>query len=172
MAMSIYVREFNGLAVTASPENYDRMDPANKKLWKSVPDHVEDGWRKVNGVWTAPPEIPAEAPADYYIAKVTFERRFADPAFAVLDALRITVRNRPADWATTEDQNWVGLRPFVRPLCDYDAADRINVLDPALGALLRALQDSRQLFGQDPEVAETVIGAILTPARLSGEPLP
>ncbi|USQ97240.1 hypothetical protein [Caulobacter sp. RL271] len=168
----IYARDFDGIAVTATAAAWSRFDAETKKLFKPVTDEVRDGWIKVNGVWTAPPDQPVPAPTEYYLAKVTFERRFSDPAFALLDGLRITARNRPADWPTNEDPTWVALRPYVRALADYDAADRINVLDPAVAALLRGLQQDRQVFGDDPVAAETIISAILTPAQLPGEPTP
>jgi hypothetical protein len=166
----MYARVFNSVAVTATDDAYARFSPEVKALWAKVPDQVRDGWRKVNGTWTAPPAAPS--PVEYYIAKVTFERRFDDLAFAVLDGVRITIRNRPSDWSTNTDPNWQGLRAYVRALSDYDAADRINVLDPSIGELLAGLQSERQLFGEDPDVAAAKIALVLTPAQLAGEPTP
>ena len=140
-----------------------------------VPSNVQQGWRLTGSTWAAPPPpatppyVPP-VPASYYISKVVFQRRLPTAAFVALDALRVTVAGRPADWATNQTAPWPQFAGLVRPVLDYEAADSVNVVDPALNATLQALQASEGVFGSDPVAAQAAIALVLTPGPLPGEP--
>lgn len=97
-------------------------------------------------------------PSEFYLPKVSFERRFSDAEFAALDVLRLKIAARTADWygpnATPEQQALLG---YVRPLSNYAAADNINVLDPQIVATFEAMVPT--IFASADRVA-----AVLTPA--------
>lgn len=143
-----------------------------------APNATLPGSTKQGATWTHPdppepvepvePELPAPA---YYLPKVTWEARLSNEAFAALDAVRINVRNRPADWATSEDEAVVALRPFVRPVLAYEAAERVNVTDTRFALTLAAIQQQTGAFGDTPEEANDEIARVLTPGRLEGEPV-
>ena len=90
------------------------------------------------------------------------QRRLTDAEFAALDAIRITVLNRPADWATSSAAPWPTLRGFVRPVLDYDAAGEINLLDPAFAATLGAIAATTTAFGSTPEDQAARIAVLLS----------
>ena len=147
------------------------------EAWDGAPFQVFDGQGAYDPVATqaaldayvadhpAPPpaDPPAPpAPTEFFLSKVLWQRRLTDAEFAALDAIRITVLNRPADWATSSAAPWPTLRGFVRPVLDYDAAGEINLLDPAFAATLGAIAATTTAFGSTPEDQAARIAVLLS----------
>ena len=96
---------------------------------------------------TVAPSAPA-APTAVYISKVEFERRLLPAEFGRLDALKIAIDQRPANWATSTTAPWPTYAPLVPAVQEYEDAgsDGVNVNDasfqafinefPALGIIL------------------------------------
>lgn len=94
---------------------------------------------------TPPPASPAPpappAPTACWLSKVVWERRLLSNEFARLDAIRVTVAGRPADWATNTAAPWPAYvtAGVVQALLIYADADQINVLDPQMTAMVDGL---------------------------------
>jgi hypothetical protein len=122
------------------------------------------------------PPQPAPPATAYYLSKVYYERRIKAASLAAwmaLDAIRVNVQNRPADWPTNKTAPWpeyVGYSPdFVPAVCDYILSDQVNVMDPAQASMLGLIQEETQAFGADAATAQAVIAQILNPAPAPGE---
>lgn len=143
-------------------------DDVQRASWAELPPGIGEGATLADGVWTNPPPPPAApAPTSYYVPKVTFERRFGDVAWLRLQALRKQLAAYDESWLDDADKS--PLLPLVRGFGLYDAADQVNVLDPAVTALLQGVQAARQVFGSNTDAA-AAIAAVTTPHALPGEP--
>jgi hypothetical protein len=154
------------------------FDPGPGCALVAVPDdlRVSTGWTYDGSAFHAPTQPAAVTPTSYYISKVAYERRIRNVslmAYLVLDAIRVAVANRPADWASSIVQPWPTYRgyspAFVPDLIDYVGSAELNVLDPAPALLLGMLQQSMSVFGTDRPTADAAIAQILSPAPLPGE---
>ena len=114
--------------------------------------------------------VSAPTPTSFYLSKVFFEDRLTAAQFAAFDGLRVTVLNRPADWATSSVDPWPAQRALVRPMLRYESAQTVNVLDADLSATFQSFAAANPaLFGDTPDAVRAELARILTPTLLPRE---
>ena len=70
--MTNYVRIINNIAVDVCPDPRSYFHPQLAVEFEEVPDEVSHVWRLADGLWQAPPEVPAPiAPASIEYVKVS-----------------------------------------------------------------------------------------------------
>lgn len=100
-----YARVINDVAVDVCTDPATHFHPDIAKQFEQVPDNVNQGWIRKDGVWSAPEPAPQPEPEPVYpkVTPVQFKLLFTSPERVAIKAARATDPVVDDLWELVED---------------------------------------------------------------------
>ena len=103
--MTNFARVINNTAVDVSTEPTNCFHPDIAREFEPVPDEVQPGWVRIDGVWSAPAPTPQPEPVPVYpkVTPMQFKLLFTSPERVAIKAARATDPVVDDLWELVED---------------------------------------------------------------------